>query len=71
MKAKPFEQIRDGLVTSMLTLLGKYYGEDLDIGQGVELSSALAYKVDSAVRKHVREAEEHEKNTVAARTQNL
>lgn len=71
MKTRPFEEIRSEVITAILTVLGKYYGEDLDIGQGMELSNILAYKVDSQVRKFIKEAEEYEKNTVAARTKNL
>ena len=71
MTIKPFEDIRSEVVTSILTVLAKHYGQDLDITQGMELASILAYKMDSQVRKFIREADEYEKNTVAARTKNL
>lgn len=71
MTIKPFEDIRSEVVTSILTVLAKHYGQDLDIMQGMELASILAYKMDSQVRKFIREADEYEKNTVAARTKEL
>lgn len=71
MTIKPFEDIRSEVVTSILTVLAKHYGQDLDITQGMELASILAYKMDSQVRKFIREADEYEKNTVAARTKEL
>ena len=30
MKTKAFDEIRDGVVTSLLVIIGKFYGEDLD-----------------------------------------
>lgn len=71
MTIKPFEDIRSEVVTSILTVLAKHYGQDLDIMQGMELASILAYKMDSQVRKFIREADEYEKNSVAARTKEL
>ena len=71
MTIKPFEDIRSEVVASILTVLAKHYGQDLDIMQGMELASILAYKMDSQVRKFIREADEYEKNTVAARTKVL
>ena len=71
MTIKPFEDIRSEVVSSILTVLAKHYGQDLDIMQGMELASILAYKMDSQVRKFIREADEYEKNTVAARTKVL
>lgn len=71
MTIKPFEDIRNEVVSSILTVLAKHYGQDLDIMQGMELASILAYKMDSQVRKFIREADEYEKNTVAARTKAL
>ena len=67
MKAKTFDEIRDGVVTSLLVIIGKFYGEDLDIGQGMELASQLSYKLDHAARKFIREAEESARNTIEAR----
>lgn len=67
MKTKTFDDMRDALVTSLLVIIGKFYGEDLDIGQGMELASQLAYKVDNMSRKFIREAEEAEKNSIEAR----
>lgn len=71
MTIKPFEDIRSEVVTSILTVLAKHYGQDLDIMQGMELAGILAYKMDTQVRKFIREADEYEKNTVAARTKEL
>ena len=71
MTIKPFEDIRSEVVTSILTVLAKHYGQDLDIMQGMELAGILAYKMDTQVRKFIREADEYEKNSVAARTKNL
>lgn len=71
MTIKPFEDIRSEVVTSILTVLAKHYGQDLDITQGMELASILAYKMDSQVRKFIKEADEYEKNSVAARTKAL
>jgi UDP-N-acetylmuramate-alanine ligase len=71
MTIKPFEDIRSEVVASILTVLAKHYGQDLDIMQGMELAGILAYKMDSQVRKFIREADEYEKNTVAARTKAL
>lgn len=71
MTIKPFEEIRSEVVTSLLTVLAKHYGQDLDIMQGMELAGILAYKMDTQVRKFIREADEFEKNSVAARTKEL
>ena len=71
MTIKPFEDIRSEVVASILTVLAKHYGQDLDIMQGMELAGILAYKMDTQVRKFIREADEYEKNTVAARTKAL
>lgn len=71
MTIRPFEEIRSEVMASILTILAKHYGQDLDITQGMELASILSYKVDSQVRKFIREADEYEKNTVAARTKIL
>ena len=71
MTIKPFEGIRSEVVASILTVLAKHYGQDLDIMQGMELASILAYKMDSQVRKFIKEADEFEKNSVAARTKAL
>lgn len=71
MTIKPFEDIRSEVVTSLLTVLAKHYGQDLDIMQGMELASILAYKMDTQVRKFIKEADECEKNSVAARTKVL
>ena len=71
MTIKPFEEIRSEVVTSLLTVLAKHYGQDLDLMQGMELAGILAYKMDSQVRKFIKEADEFEKNSVAARTKNL
>ena len=67
MRTRPFDEIRDGVVTSLLVIIGKFYGEDLDIGQGMELASQLSYKLDHTARKFIRETEEAEKNTIEAR----
>lgn len=71
MTIKPFEEIRSEVVTSLLTVLAKHYGQDLDIMQGMELAGILAYKMDTQVRKFIKEADEYEKNSVAARTKVL
>lgn len=71
MTIKPFEDIRSEVVTSILTVLAKHYGQDLDIMQGMELAGILAYKMDTQVRKFIKEADECEKNSVAARTKAL
>ena len=67
MKTKSFDEIKDGVITSLLVIIGKFYGEDLDIGQGMELASQLSYKLDHSARKFIREAEESAKNTVEAK----
>lgn len=67
MKTKSFDEIRDGVVTSLLVIIGKFYGEDLDIGQGMELASQLSYKLDHTVRKFIRETEESVRNSVEVR----
>lgn len=66
MKTKAFDEIRDGVVTSLLVIIGKFYGEDLDIGQGMELASQLSYKLDHTARKFIRETEESVRNSVEA-----
>jgi UDP-N-acetylmuramate-alanine ligase len=71
MTIKPFEEIRSEVVTSLLTVLAKHYGQDLDIMQGMELAGILAYKMDTQVRKFIKEADEYEKNSIAARTKVL
>ena len=71
MTIKPFEEIRSEVITSLLTVLAKHYGQDLDIMQGMELASILAYKMDTQVRKFIKEADECKNNSVEARTKAL